>query len=187
MEKWRNGSDDASALRVTIAVTFLFVVAVLFAFPFTAEPLKKPASAGPNSSLTPEGDGITLVTRYSDARASASAVGGVSTPSPQVRTDFLPADFQVTANAPSANGGGGALVDTISQSSISVDASNRAMQVTGFARIQTQSLAPMGLAQGSSKLIVLTFSLANASFVYSLSGDLWEAGIRVATRNQPLD
>ena len=52
MKKWREDSDDASALRVTLAVALLFAVAVLFAFPFTSRSLSNPEHATGASGIT---------------------------------------------------------------------------------------------------------------------------------------
>src|SRR5450432_482642 len=75
---------------------------------------------------------ITLVSRFSDARAYAEAQN-VDAPPPQIQQDFLPAHLSNSAAAKAAKGGTGAWANTWSSSGIVVDNSMGTMQVAGNA------------------------------------------------------
>jgi hypothetical protein len=124
---------------------------------------------------------ITLVDRLSDARAEAHTAGHDSTPPPQIQTDFLPANLSNSASVPAGKGGTGASASSKDSSSIVVDNSMGTLRVTGAAFIEVAALVPSAFAQTSAKLIVLSFTLTDRSYVYSLTGLLPGSGLVTST------
>jgi hypothetical protein len=112
---------------------------------------------------------ITLVSRLSDAQASADGGCGVSeTPPPQVQTDFLPAHLTNTASSHtipcSASG------SASSNSSIVANNQTDTLQITGEGDAHA-FVYRANSAHGSAKLITISFTL-DGNYLYSLGGQL---------------
>ncbi len=120
---------------------------------------------------------IILVSRQSDAEAYAyNGHLFPSDPPPQSQTGFLPANL---CNHAVSNGGlgfGGAGADSTSNSSILVNRPTEGLRVVGAgtasAAEQPGDSGIDGEARASAKLIVLSFTLTDASYPYSITGQL---------------
>ena len=114
---------------------------------------------------------ITLVSRLSDARAYANA-GVADAPPPSIQTDFLSATLGNHAISQAAKGGIGASADSYSHSDIVLDNSMGTLRVTGDGSGMTQAHVGGAYAEAGAKVIVLSFTLTDLSYAYSLTGQL---------------
>ena len=114
---------------------------------------------------------ITLVSRLSDARAFAHVLFlPDSTPPPQIQTDFLPANL---SNSAMVSGEPGvASAHSTSNSSIVVDNLMGTLQVTGDGMARADAFIQDSDADATAKLIVISFTLTDRTYTYSLTGQL---------------
>ena len=116
---------------------------------------------------------IILVSRQSDAEASACGYPVCSTPPPQSQTGFSPAQLSNSATG-CTYGIGGCGCFTASSMSNSSILTNNPMEGLRVAGDGTAGSNGSGSCVGhaSAKLIVLTFSLTDAPYPYSMTGQL---------------
>src|SRR5450432_911524 len=113
---------------------------------------------------------ITLVSRLSDARAEARNKGASDDPPPQMQTDFLPANL---GNSAMVNGESGvANANCTSNSSILADDSMETLRVSGDGTAAINAFLSDAYASATAKLLVITFTLTDGSYSYSLTGQL---------------
>ncbi|MFZ1219047.1 MAG: hypothetical protein WAO00_07120 [Chthoniobacterales bacterium] len=113
---------------------------------------------------------IVLVSRLSEATASAHNYGSYDNPPARTQTDFLPASLSNSAHVSGESGIGDA--HSTSNSSITVDNSMGTLRVTGDGGGNVSAWASDGGASAGAKLVILTFTVTEVSYVYSLTGQL---------------
>jgi hypothetical protein len=120
-------------------------------------------------AVTPRLSGdIILLSRLSDARASAVTEGCANFPPPQSQTGFLPANLANGARCCHYSIGGVQCSTAIStsHSSILINSGMEGLRVVG------DGTASVDGPQASAKLIVLSFTLTEVPYPYSISGQL---------------
>ena len=120
-------------------------------------------------AVTPRLSGdIILVSRLSDADAAALT----DDPPPQIQTDFLPAHLSNSAKVSLEQGAASA--NSTSNSSITVDNQTGFLQITGDGLASGSAFGPGGnfFGSASAKLVVLSFTLTDRSYSYTLGGQL---------------
>jgi hypothetical protein len=123
------------------------------------------------SAVTPRLSGdIVLLSRLSDARASAHANFDDDSPPPQIQTDFLPATLGNSATA-SPPEGGYAHAHSTSNSSIVTTNPIGSLRVTGDGIAHADAFGGVSSASASAKLIVLSFTITD-SYLYLMTGEL---------------
>jgi hypothetical protein len=121
---------------------------------------------------TPASAGIVLVSRLSDARAYANGGGGPVAPPPHEQTDFLPASLGNSAR--SWGEPGTADSNCTSNSQIAVD-NGGTSHILGDGTAYASVGVPGGSgfdAGAGAKLIVISFTLTDRSYAYSMTGQL---------------
>ena len=113
---------------------------------------------------------ITLVSRLSDARASAVIGAGSDSPPPQIQTDFLPATLSNSAAVSAESGAASA--NCTSNSSIVADNQMGTLRITGDGEAGAYAILMGSSGSASAKLIVTSFTLTDRSYSYSLIGQL---------------
>jgi hypothetical protein len=115
---------------------------------------------------------IILVSRLSDAEAYAvSYPGGTDAPPPQTQTGFLPGNLRNSASGCHYGIGGGCFTaSSTSNSSILINNPTAGLRVVGDGRAGLSGVVFSGGA--SAKLIVLSFTLTDVPYPYSISGQV---------------
>jgi hypothetical protein len=115
---------------------------------------------------------IILVSRLSDAEASAvSYPGGTDAPPPQTQTGFLPGNLRNSASGCHYGIGGGCFTaSSTSNSSILINNPTAGLRVVGDGRASLSGVVFSGRA--SAKLIVLSFTLTEVPYPYSITGQM---------------
>ena len=110
---------------------------------------------------------IILLSRLSNAEAYASVSWGEGTAPPQSQTGFLPAHLSNAAM--DQVGDGYDVASSTSNSTITLN--SLGLQVAGNGTADT-SVSVDGRARASAKLIILSFTLTEVSYPYSITGQL---------------
>lgn len=115
---------------------------------------------------------IILVSRLSDAEAYAvSYPGGPDAPPPQTQTGFLPGNLSNSASGCHYGIGGGCFTaNSTSNSSILINNPTAGLRVVGDGRASLSGVVFFGRA--SAKLIVLSFTLTEVPYPYSITGQM---------------
>ena len=118
---------------------------------------------------------IILVSRLSDAEAYAvSYPGGPDAPPPQTQTGFLPGNLRNSASGCHYGIGGGCFTaNSTSNSSILINNPTAGLRVVGDGRASLSGVVFSGRA--SAKLIVLSFTLTEVSYPYSITGQMGQS------------
>src|SRR4051812_10358914 len=112
--------------------------------------------------------GIILISRLSDARASAQTRYHSSFPPARQQTDFLAANLSNSADVSGEEGAGHG--SSTSNSSIVADYSLGTLRVSGNGTANASAFVDGSQGGGSANLIVLTFELTDFTYTYSVDG-----------------
>jgi hypothetical protein len=123
---------------------------------------------------------ISLVDRLSDASASAHNFAKFDSPPTQTQTDFLPANLSNSASVSGESGAANA--HSTSNSSMVVDNSMGTLRVSGDGTATAHAILQDSGAAAAAKLVVVNFTVADLSYVYSMTGQLSGSGFGMGAK-----
>ena len=113
---------------------------------------------------------ISLVERLSDAHSSAHNFGQSSVGPAPTQTDFLPAHLSSSASVHGESGAADG--QSTSNSSMVVDNTMGTLRVSGDGMATVHAVLQDSGASAGAKLVVLSFTVTDLSYVYSMTGQL---------------